>query len=146
MLFFCRKMETHLKIIGILLMILGLIHFVFPKYFNWKEDLADLSLINRQMMYIHTFFIALIIFIMGLLCLTSSRDLINTTLGRKISAGLFFFWFLRLLIQLFGYSKKLWQKKKLETMIHVLFLLFWTYLSIIFLIISNFLTVVKITF
>jgi len=139
-------MEIHLKIIGILLMILSLIHLVFPKYFDWKKDLTSLSLINRQMMYIHTFFIALIIFLMGLLCLTSSKDLIDTSLGNKISIGLFFFWFSRFLIQLFGYSKKLWQKKIFETTIHVLFLFFWIYLSSVFLLISNFSTLLKITF
>ena len=49
-------MEIHLKIIGTLLIALALIHLVFPKYFNWKTELQSLSLINRQMMSIHTFF------------------------------------------------------------------------------------------
>tara|TARA_R110000737_G_scaffold217581_1_gene233983 strand:- start:720 stop:905 length:186 start_codon:yes stop_codon:yes gene_type:complete len=48
-------MEVHLKIIGVLLMALALVHIIFPKYFNWKEELKSLSLINKQMMTIHTF-------------------------------------------------------------------------------------------
>jgi hypothetical protein len=49
-------MEIHFKIIGVLLIALALAHIVFPKYFNWDKELKSLSLINRQMMTVHTFF------------------------------------------------------------------------------------------
>jgi hypothetical protein len=71
---------------------LSLVHLIFPKYFNWKEELKSLSLINKQMMTIHTFFIALVVFLMGLLCLTSATELIETRLGKTISLGLGIFW------------------------------------------------------
>ena len=107
---------------------------LFPKYFNWKKELKSLSLINRQMMTIHTFFIAFTVFLMGLLCLTSSSQLIESNLGKKISLGLGLFWSVRLFIQFFGYSADLWRGKKLETLIHILFSILWTYISSIFLI------------
>ena len=129
-------MHLHLKIIGTLLIILALIHIVFPKYFNWEKELSTLSLINRQMIRVHTFFIALTIFLMGLLCLTLSNDLIETSLGKKISFGFGIFWTLRLIIQFFGYSSKLWKGKVFETIVHVLFTFLWTYLSLIFWIIA----------
>ena len=111
---------------------LALVHIIFPKYFNWKEELKSLSLINRQMMTIHTFFIALTVFLMGLLCLTSAAELTETRLGKTISLGLGIFWSLRLIIQFFGYSPKLWKGKRYETIIHILFSALWLYLSIIF--------------
>jgi len=126
-------MEIHFKIIGFLLIILALVHIIFPKYFNWDKELSSLSLINKQMMIIHTFFIALTVLMMGLLCLTSSSELIGTNLGKKISLGLGFFWSVRLIIQFFGYSSDLWKDKKFETLMHVIFSIFWTYLSSIFL-------------
>ncbi len=126
-------MEIHFKIIGVLLITLALVHIVFPNYFNWEKELKSLSLINRQIMVIHTFFIALTVFLMGLLCLTSSNELIETNLGKKISLGLGVFWAVRLFIQFFGYSTDLWKRKSFETGIHIIFSLFWTYLSIIFL-------------
>lgn len=110
-----------------------MIHAFFPKYFNWNSELKSLSLINRQMMIVHTFFIAFTVFLMGLLCLTSSSELIETNLGKNISFGLGIFWTVRLAIQLFGYSKELWQNKIFETVIHLLFTIFWAYLSYIFL-------------
>lgn len=125
-------MELHLKIIGILLIILGIIHIGFAKYFNWKLELSNLSLINRQMMQTHTFFIALTVFLMGILCFCCAEDLTQTHLGRKISIGMAVFWTCRFFFQLFVYSPKLWRKKRFETIIHVLFTLLWIYFSLIF--------------
>jgi len=125
-------MELHLKIIGILLILLALIHFVFPKRFNWKQELSSLSLINRQLMYIHSFFIAFVIFLMGLLCLTSANDLLNTSFGKRILLGLAIFWTVRLIVQFFGYSSKLWKGRSFETTVHIVFSLFWIYLVAVF--------------
>lgn len=125
-------MHAHLIIIGILLIALALVHLVFPSYFNWKNELPLLSLVNRQLMTIHTFFIALTVFLMGVLCLVSTDDLINTHLGKVITTGLAIFWSIRLVIQFFGYSSKLWKGKTFETVVHVFFVFLWTYLSFIF--------------
>ncbi len=125
-------MELQLKIIGLLLIILAFAHFIFPHYFDWKNDLKSLSAINRQMMQVHTFFIALTVFLMGVLCLTSYSELIETNLGNRIAFGLFIFWVFRLFIQFFGYSSELWKGKNFETTIHIIFTLLWIYLSVIF--------------
>ncbi len=90
-----RSMETHLKFIGFLLIVLALVHAIFPRYFLWKDDLAPLSLINRQMMYVHTFFVAFVVFLIGWLCLDSSTEIVETNLGRKISLGFGIFWLVR---------------------------------------------------
>lgn len=126
-------MEIHFKIIGLLLMLLAWVHILFPRYFNWKEELKNLSLINKQMMTVHTFFIALTVFLMGLLCFTHSEALIDTELGKTISLGLGIFWSIRLFMQLFVYSKKLWLGKTFETSVHIFFTLVWLYMSIVFL-------------
>ncbi|MEO0330430.1 MAG: hypothetical protein AAF223_01915 [Bacteroidota bacterium] len=125
-------MELQLKIVGGLLIALATIHIIFPRYFRWKEELATVSLVNRQIMYIHTLFIALVLLLMGLLCLTSSTELIATVLGKRIAAGLGFFWLIRLFVQFVGYSSKLWRGKTFETTVHVLFSLLWLYFIAVF--------------
>lgn len=125
-------MQIQLKIIGILLLALALVHTVFPKYFRWRKELTLLSLINRQMLMIHTFFIALTVFLIGLLCLISTNELIDTKLGKNISLGLGIFWTIRLFIQFFGYSSKLWKGRTFETSVHIVFIFLWSYLSYIF--------------
>lgn len=126
-------MELHYKIIGILLIALSFVHLVFPRYFNWTKELSSLSLANRQIMYIHTFFIALVVFLIGLLCLTSANELVTSSFGKKVAFGIGIFWLIRLFVQFFGYSPRLWKGKAFETTVHIVFSIFWTYLSVVFL-------------
>jgi len=125
-------MFIQLKIAGIILIILAFIHLIFPKYFKWKDELKTLSLINQQLMTIHTLFVALVVFLMGLLCITSTNDIISTPLGKTISLGFAVFWFVRLLVQFFGYSSKLWKGKRFETSVHIIFSGIWIYFNIVF--------------
>lgn len=127
-----NTMGLHLQIIGYLLIILSFIHALFPKKFDWKKECGSLSLINRQMMYIHTFFIALVVLLMGLLCITSYSELISTPLGHKVCFGLFIFWVIRFVIQFVGYSSELWKGKRFETIVHIVFSIFWAYVSVVF--------------
>jgi hypothetical protein len=126
-------MEIHLKITGILFLMLAAMHTIFPKYFNWKSELSFLSLINRQMMYVHTFFLGLTILLMGLLCLVSSYDLIHTELGKTISLGFGIFWGIRFFFQFFVYSSSLWKGKPFETTVHIVFSFAWLYFAYVFL-------------
>ena len=125
-------MELHLKISGIVLILLSFVHVIFPKYFNWKKELESLNLINKQLMHVHTFFVALVVFLMGFLCYCCAEDIANTKLGKQIALGLFIFWFTRLIFQFFVYSPKLWKGKLFETVIHIIFSLIWIYLTLVF--------------
>jgi hypothetical protein len=125
-------MELHLKIVGCLLIILAGMHLFFPKYFNWKTEFNSLSLVNRQMIYVHCFFVALILLLTGVLCITSAKQMVSTSIGKRIALGLAIFWFSRLMIQFFGYSSKLWKGKALESAVHILFSIFWIYMTLVF--------------
>jgi hypothetical protein len=125
-------MTPHLHAIGALFLCLAFLHVGFPRYFNWRRDLASASLINRQMMQVHTAFIALTVFLIGALCLTSADDLVGTRLGKRVAMLLGIFWTLRLLVQLFWYSPALWRGKRFETCVHVLFTILWLYASVVF--------------
>ena len=126
-------MELHIKITGALFILLGCLHAGFPNYFRWKKELEQLSLINRQMMYVHTFFIALTVCLMGVGCLYAAHDIATARLGKYLSLGLFIFWGLRFLFQFFYYSPLLWKGKGFETAMHVFFGLLWGYVSVVFL-------------
>ena len=130
-------MELQLKIIGALLISLAFLHIFFPKYFKWKEDFRSLSLINRQMTYVHSFFIAFTVLLMGLICIIDPEDILHTRLGHYLAVGFFAFWFLRLLFQFFVYSPKLWRGRPFERGIHILLTLLWSYLTIIFFLIVH---------
>lgn len=124
--------EIHLDIIGVILIALALAHAIFPSYFHWKIELPKLSLINQEMMKVHTFFIALTVLLMGVLCLSSSTELVQTSLGKNVSLGFGIFWGFRLVTQFFGYSSLLWKGKKFETLVHIVFTILWIYFTFVF--------------
>jgi hypothetical protein len=125
-------MVLQIQLIGISFILLGAIHVIFPKYFKWKIELKKISLINKEMMVVHTFFVAFGVVLMGVLCLSSAEELLTTKLGQKIGLGLCLFWGVRLIVQFFGYSSELWKGKTFETIVHVLFSIFWFYLTVVF--------------
>ncbi|MEO1481695.1 MAG: hypothetical protein AAFU77_06280 [Myxococcota bacterium] len=70
-------MTLIIQCLGFAMIALALMHVIFPRYFEWAEELPRLSLINRQMMQVHAAFIALTVFLMGLLAVTSSEMLLG---------------------------------------------------------------------
>jgi hypothetical protein len=123
-------MILHLRLAGAALLLLCLLHVFFPRRFRWKEELQALSLLNRQIFYVHTFFVGLILVMMGVPLVFEPRILLERTrLGAWVAAGFTVFWGLRLLIQWFGYSAALWRGKGFETMVHFAFTAFWAYLT-----------------
>jgi hypothetical protein len=121
--------ELHLKIVGTLLVLLGVAHCYFPKRFGWKDELARLSLLNRQIFLVHTFFIALTLMLMGSITVVYTKALLEPTpLNRAILAGAAIFWACRLFVQFFVYDSKLWRGNVFNTWMHVLFSCFWVYL------------------
>ncbi len=125
-------MELHLEIIGCILIVLGLMHMVIPSYAKWKKELPALSLLNKQLMQVHTFFIAFVVFLIGILCLVSAADFVHTKLGRQLSLCLFVFWFTRLIFQFAVFSPMLWKGKKFETTMHIIFSVLWAYFTVVF--------------
>ncbi|HET7179906.1 MAG TPA: hypothetical protein VFI14_09280 [Chryseosolibacter sp.] len=126
-------MEIHIKITGWLLIALSLMHIVIPKYFKWEQELTSLSLVTKRILYVHTFFIAFVVLLMGLLCLNYSQELVHDPFGRVISLGLFGFWLTRSIFQFFVYSPKVWRGKRFETVMHIMFSVLWLYFTGVFL-------------
>jgi hypothetical protein len=127
------NLGLHLKIVGGMMIVLALVHIVFPRRFNWKQEFAPLSLLSRQIMYVHTFFVALVVLMNGLLCLLYSKDLLeHSSLSLALAWGMFVFWGLRCLFQFVVYSPKLWKGKKFETRVHILFSAVWIYFALVF--------------
>lgn len=129
-------MIWHLKICGAMQIALALLHIGFAKRFNWRSELSAVSLINKQMMEVHTLFVALTVFLFGVLSFFWAHDLRSNSLAPVICGGLAIFWFVRLFVQHFVYSTKLWRGKIFETTIHVLFSLLWLYFASVYAIIA----------
>ncbi len=127
------NLNWHLRFVGALLVFLGLAHVAFPRRFDWKGELQNVSLLTRQIFYVHHFFVALVVTLQGVLCLFWARELLAPSqLARLLLAGLVIFWALRWVFQFFVYDKRLWRGDTFNTRVHILFSLLWTYLVAVF--------------
>lgn len=129
---FLLDLEVHLRALGVLFVVLAFVHGIFPRRFAWATELPLLSLINQQLMTVHTFFIAVVVFLIGVVCVIDAHDLVSTSLGRHVCAGLAVFWGLRLYAQHFVYSSALWRGKSFETAVHIAFTLLWQWATVVF--------------
>jgi hypothetical protein len=119
-----------LRIVGILLIALALVHLDFPRRFHWAEELSRLSPLNRQVFVVHTFFIALVVAMMGVLSALFPHLLLERSgLARVVLAGLASFWAIRLVFQWFVYDKSLWKGQRFNTLIHFVFTGLWSFFS-----------------
>ncbi|MFQ3671046.1 MAG: hypothetical protein SNJ84_06275, partial [Verrucomicrobiia bacterium] len=125
-------MQSLVQAAGLLMISLALLHLGFPRFFRWHHTLAPLDLLHRQLFEVHTFFVAFTVGFMGWLSLWHAPELIGTPFGRTVCSGFALFWLIRLLVQWFWFSPKLWRNRPFETGIHLLFTLFWIFLSAVF--------------
>ena len=58
------EVTFHLRAAGVLLLTLASVHVFFPRRFRWREELARLSTLNRQIFQVHVLFIVLILVMM----------------------------------------------------------------------------------
>ena len=124
------NLRLNFQLVGLLQIMLALAHLTFPRRFGWKKDLSQLSLLNRQMFYVHAFFLCLTLVLFGLLNLVRTDELLaGGSLARSVLGGIAVFWTIRLLIQFFVYDPQLWRGHRFNTAMHIMFALLWSYFA-----------------
>ena len=123
-------LTLHLRVVGLLLLLLGVSHVSFNRYFGWDVELASVSLLTRRIFFVHTFFIGLGVALGGVGSLLFANDLlIPGALSRALLTGMTTFWFFRLLAQFFAYDSSLWRGDRFRTYVQVAFVLLWCYVT-----------------
>jgi hypothetical protein len=120
----------HLRIVGMMLVLLGASHTFFGRYFGWKQELASVSLFTRQVFSVHTFFIGLGVVLAGTMTFLYADVLLQPAkLNRAILASMTAFWLCRLVAQFFAYDAAIWRGNRFRTFMHVVFALLWCYVT-----------------
>ncbi len=123
-------LSLHLQIVGILLVLLGVSHAFFNRYFGWEQELAAVSLLTRRVFFVHSFFIALGVVLAGAVSFLYADALLRpTALNRALLAAMATFWLCRLLAQFFAYDSAIWRGDRFRTFMHVAFALLWCYVT-----------------
>ena len=120
----------HLQIVGALLMLLGLSHIFFDRFFGWEQELASVSLLTRRVFFVHNFFIGLVVLLGGAASFFCADALLRPgTLSRAVLAGMTMFWLCRLLAQFVAYDREIWRGDRFRTFMHVACSLLWCYVT-----------------
>jgi Na+/phosphate symporter len=105
-------------------------NFFAPRKLNYRENLARLSPIVREIFLIQCLYIVLILVAFALLCFFFAEELAGASLlGRCLSGFLACFWGLRILMQLFHYNREI---KREHPVFNAMFLAAFVALTIIF--------------
>jgi hypothetical protein len=102
---------------------------------KWKEDLARVPVLLREVFQVHAWFISVTLTIFGLLTwrfaggLAANRDAI----GVWLAAGIGVFWAIRTVLQVTYYSSSHWRGQFGRTVIHILLLFIYGGMAAIYL-------------
>ncbi|HKN22696.1 MAG TPA: hypothetical protein VJX73_14830 [Terracidiphilus sp.] len=120
----------HLRIVGALLAMLGLSHVFFNRFFGWEQELDTVSLLTRRVFYVHTFFIALGLVLIGAGSLFFASQLLEpNALSRAVLVAMVVFWLCRMLAQWFVYDAAIWRGDSFRTVMHIVFSALWIYVT-----------------
>jgi len=101
-----KILTLNLTVTGVLLVGLGALHIALPAVLGWHRDLAAASPINREVSYVHCYFIGLACVLWGLLPLTAGSLLLQPgPVTRLVLIGAVTFWASRLVIQLAVFNR-----------------------------------------
>lgn len=111
--------------------VVALLHGIFPRLFRWREELAPLSLLTRQLFLIHTLFVALTVALLGIVTavLAATWSQPSSLLRLAVLGALVVFWGTRLFVQLFVFDRQLWSGHRTRTLLHWLALATWSSLT-----------------
>jgi len=123
-------LATHLHIVGAVLLLLGASHIFFNRYFGWEQELQNVSLLTRNVFFVHTFFIGFGVALAGAGTLFYVDALLrHDALSRAVLAAMAAFWLCRLLAQFLGYDSAIWRGNRFRTRMHIAFAMLWCYVT-----------------
>lgn len=116
-----------LRTAGATLIALALFHAVLWRALSWGEEIRRLTPLNARVFAVHTFFIAFVLFGLGVLSLARPDLLVTESeLAKLLLVGVVIFWLARLVLQPLVFDRAMrggWTKHiGLRIMAHLAFL------------------------
>lgn len=125
-----KTLAPYIVAAGVVQLVIASANIVLPGKLRYRENIAKLSPIIRQVFIVHAVYIALVLVFFGVLCLLFAGELADASaLGRFLSGFLAVFWLLRVAIQLFYYDPQL---KRENFAVHLVFTTAFVYLAVVF--------------
>ena len=105
---------SFIQLAGALQLIIAVANFFLPAKLHYREILAKVSPIIRQIFTVHSIYIVLVLIGFGLICLLFPNDLCGASpLGKFLCGFLAIFWGLRVVLQFTYYDRTIKKKHPL---------------------------------
>lgn len=122
-----------LRLAGVGLIVLALLHVPIGRRLKWREDAARMSRLNATVFHVHAFFLCLVLVAMGLPCLLDPHAFLEDSRASAWAAWtMTAFWLARLCCEWFVYDPSWWRGKRFETALHWSCTLAWSLLVLLF--------------
>ena len=101
-------MELLIKLGGVYNIVLVIFHLMFWRLFDWKNDLRNLSFLNRAIMQVLNLSLSFAFIIFGYISLVHTKELLSTDLGQSLLILMTLFWVARAIEQIVFFKLKHW--------------------------------------
>jgi len=125
-----KSLVTCIQAAGLVHWLIAATNFLLPRKLRYRDNLARVSPIVRQVFIVHSVYIVFVLIFFGGLCVWFAPELTGPgALGKALSGFLSFFWIQRIAIQLFYYDR---DTRRRYPWAHAAFTAAFAYLSGIF--------------
>ena len=109
-----------LLVTAVVQIVVSVINLALPRLLGWRECLAALPLLVREVFHVHLFYISVTCAIFGVLTWRFADELATGTsdVARWLAAAIALFWGSRTVIQVVCYSKSHWRGHAGRTAVH----------------------------
>src|SRR5436190_2993762 len=114
-------MKTLLETIAMLQVAIAMLNLFLVPLLKWKEELARVPLLLREVFQVHAWFISITVTIFGIITCRFADELStgSNPLGRWLAASIGLFWLIRTVLQVTYYSRSHWRGQFGRTVVHV---------------------------
>ncbi len=99
----------------------AVLNLSLPRLLHWKDDLARMPLLLREVFQVHVWFISITLTIFGVLTLRFASEMAGRAnpVCQWLAAGIGLFWAIRTVLQLGFYSSSHWRGQPARTLAHL---------------------------
>src|SRR5947199_6951603 len=123
--FLTSSLPHLLQIIAVAQMAIAVLNLFLVPLLKWREDLARMPLLLREVFQIHAWFISITLTIFAAITWRFAFEMAAraSPLGAWLAAGIGFFWAIRAVLQITYYSSSHWRGNLGRTVAHIALLL-----------------------
>ena len=128
------KYELALRSVAAYQIALAIINLAIVPLLGWRGEMEKMPLLMRQVFHVHKFFLSFALVIFAVMTWRFAPEMaVGSAICAWLAAGIGLFWATRVVLQVTYYSASHWRERPLRTAIHIVILLTYGAMALIYL-------------